>query len=139
MSLHDLCTRTHSDFTTRLTVNGQNLDQKEVSKLLGLWITEDLSWSRNCQEICKKAFSRLSMITKLKYAGVSIDDLLDIYILFIRSITEYCAVVFHSSLTQEQSSKIEMIQKTCPRVILAEMLKCMLVTQRPWKCVGSRH
>ena len=114
-------TRTHSDFTTRLTVNGQNLDQKEVSKLLGLWITEDLSWSRNCQEICKKAFSRLSMITKLKYAGVSIDDLLDIYILFIRSITEYCAVVFHSSLTQEQSRKIEMIQKTCLRVILAEM------------------
>jgi hypothetical protein len=88
--------RKHTDFATRLTINDQNLDQKTVTKLLGLWITEDLSWSRNCQEICKKAFSRLSMITKLKYVGVSVDDLLDIYILFIRSVTEYCAVAFHS-------------------------------------------
>ena len=51
------------------------------------------------------------MLTKLKYAGVRIEDLLDIYILFIRSVTEYCAVVFHSSLTIEQSNKLEMIQK----------------------------
>ena len=61
------------------------------------------------------------MITKLKYAGVSMEDLLDIYILFIRSITEYCAVAFHSSLTQEQSNKLEMIQKTCLKVILGDM------------------
>ena len=46
------------------------------------------------------------------------DDLLDIYILFIRSVTEYCAVVFHSSLTQEDSRKLEQIQKTCLKVIL---------------------
>ena len=87
---------------------------------MGLWITEDLSWSRNCQEICKKAFSRLSKITKLKYVGVSVDDLLDIYILFISSVTSYCAVAFHSSLTEEQCSKLE-IQKTCLKVILGEM------------------
>ena len=113
--------RTHTEFATRLKINGQNIDQKAVTKLLGLWISEDLSWSRNCQEICKKAFSRLSMITKLKYAGVSMEDLIDIYILFIRSITEYCAVAFHSSLNQEQSNKLEMIQKTCLKVILGDM------------------
>ena len=91
-----------------------------MSKLLGIWITEDLSWAKNCQEICKKAFSRLSMITKLKYVGVSIEDLLDIYILFIRSVTEYCAVAFHSSLTKEQSEKLEKIQKTSLKVMLGE-------------------
>ena len=53
--------------------------------------------------------------------GVNIDDLLDIYILYIRSITEYCSVVFHSSLTTELSNKLERIQKTCLRVILADM------------------
>ena len=52
-----------TDFATRLTLNGNNLDRTKVTKLLGLWISEDLTWSRNCQEICKKAFSRLSMIT----------------------------------------------------------------------------
>ena len=79
-----------------------------------------MSWSRNCQEICVKAYSRLSMITKLKYVGVSREDLLDIYILFIRSVTEYCAVSFHSSLTGQQSDKLEKIQKTCLKVIMGE-------------------
>ena len=60
------------------------------------------------------------MIPNLKYVGVSIEDLLDIYILFIRSVTEYCSVVFHSSLTQEQSDKIEKIQKTSLKIILGD-------------------
>ena len=112
--------RIKSDFTTRLTINNTTLERLEVTKILGVWISADLSWSRNCVEICKRAFSRLSMVTKLKYAGVSLQDLLDIYILFIRIVTEYCAVVFHSSLTVEQSRKLEMIQKTCLKVILGE-------------------
>ena len=61
------------------------------------------------------------MITKLKYVGVSVEDLLDIYILFIRSVTEYCSVSFHSSLNQEQSKKLEIIQKTVLKVILGDM------------------
>ena len=40
--------------------------------------------------------------------------------LYIRSVTEYCSVSFHSSLTQEQSKKLERIQKTCLKVILGE-------------------
>ena len=39
------------------------------------------------------------------------DDLLTIYKLFIRIVTEYCNVVFHSSLTQELTGKIENIKK----------------------------
>ena len=84
-------------------------------------VSDDLSWSRHCQEICKKAYSRMSMLTKLKYVGVRFEDLIDIYILYIRSLTEYCSVSFHSSLTVEQSNKIERIQKTCQKVILLIM------------------
>ena len=60
------------------------------------------------------------MLTKLKYVGVEIEDLLTIYILFIRSCTEYCSVVFHSRLTVEQNSSLERIQKTCLKIILNE-------------------
>ena len=56
-----------------------------------------------------------------KYVGVSQEDLVNIYILFIRSITEYCAVSFHSSLTKAQSDKLEKIQKTCLKVILGDL------------------
>ena len=57
------------------------------------------------------------MVTKLKYAGVCHE----IYVLFIRSVTEYCSVAFHSSLTVEQSNKLEQIQKVCLKIILGDM------------------
>jgi hypothetical protein len=113
--------RSEEQFATRLTMNKVKLDQVHESKLLGLYISDDLSWSRQCREICIKAYSRLQMITKLKYVGTKTEDLLDIYILYIRSIAEYCSVVFHSSLTNELSEKLERIQKTCLRVILGDM------------------
>ena len=110
--------RSEENFATRLKLNNAKLDRISVTKLLGVWISEDLSWEKNTKEICIKAFSRLSMITKLKYVGVPTEDLLDIYILFIRSCTEYCAVAFHSSLTQDQTIQLERIQKVCLKVIL---------------------
>ena len=113
--------RSGEQFTTRLSVKGTVIDRIRESKILGLWISDTLSWARNCTEICKQAYSRLAMITRLKYVGVAIEDLLDIYKLFIRSVTEYCSVVFHSRLTQEQSEKLERIQKACLRVILGDM------------------
>ena len=119
-SKYMIFTRSKQPFTTRLTMDGDNLERISVTKLLGVWISEDMSWSRNCREICRKAFSRLSMITKLKYVGICEEDLVDIYVLFIRSVAEYCSVSFHSSLTQEQTRKLEGIQKTCVRVILGE-------------------
>ena len=113
-------TRTKQEFATRLFLNENKLDQISVSKLLGIWISEDLSWSKNTKEICIKSYSRISMITKLKYVGVGIDDLVNIYILFIRSCVEYCSVVFHSSLTMEQGVDLERIQKVCLKVMLGE-------------------
>ena len=112
--------RSNENFATRILINGNLIERRSASKLLGMWISDDLSWSKNCQEICKMAYSRLSLITKLKYVGVQTEDLIEIYILFIRSVTEYCSVVYHSSLTVEQSDKLEKIQKTCLKVILGD-------------------
>ena len=104
----------------RPVCNDKTLDQVKVTKLLGVWISEDLSWTRNCQEICKKAFSRLNILSKLKYAGMKTSDLLNIYIMHIRSVTEYCSTVFHSSLSSEQEKKLETIQKASLKIILGQ-------------------
>ena len=114
-------TRSKTQFSTRLAINNQALEKISATKMLGLWISEDLSWSKNCKNICQKAYSRMSMLTKLKYVGVELEDLLEIYILFIRSVAEYCSVVFHSTLTKEETYKIEKIQKTSLKVILGVM------------------
>ena len=49
------------------------------------------------------------------------EDLLEIYTLYIGSVTEYCLVAFHSSLNGEQSQTLERIQRTCLRIILGDM------------------
>ena len=111
-------TRSKAEFVTRLTVNSCKLKQVKVAKILGVWVSEDLSWAKNCQEISKKAYSRIKMLSKLKYAGLKMADLVNIYILHIRSVTEYCSSSFHSSLTSEQDKKLETIQKVLLKVIM---------------------
>ena len=112
--------RSQSDFVTRLHLNNSKIEQVPTAKIVGVWLQSNLKWDRNTKELTIKAFSRISMITKLKYVGVGTDDLMDIYKLYIRSIVEYCSVVWHSSLTEELSRKLEMVQKICLRVILGD-------------------
>ena len=42
------------------------------------------------------------------------------FTLGVRSVLEYCSVVWQSSLTQELSSSLEMVQKTCLKIILGD-------------------
>ena len=57
--------RSKEKFSRRLKVNGENLERISAMQLLGVWISEDLTWDKNCREICQKVYSRLSLITKL--------------------------------------------------------------------------
>ena len=49
--------RSKEKFSTRLKVNGENLERISAMQLLGVWISEDLTWDKNCRENCQKAYS----------------------------------------------------------------------------------
>ena len=115
--------RSDTEFATRLSLNSKTLDRVEAVKLVGVWVDTWLDWERNTSEICKKAYARLTMLTKLKYAGVNTEDLVNVYILFIRSTLEYCSVLWHSTITSDQAQSIERVQKTCLKVILGKEYK----------------
>ena len=112
--------RSKHQFNTRLNLNGIMLERKSVVKVLGIWLQEDLKWDTQVKQICIKAYSRVQILSKLKYAGIVTHDLLDIFKLFIRSVCEYCSVVYHISLTCHQIQKLESIQKTCLKIILGD-------------------
>ena len=111
-------THARQKFSTRLTLNNKLLERKKFTKIVGVYLQDSGKWSKNTREILKKAYKRVGMLTKLKYAGVCRKDLIDIYIKFIRSVTEYCCVAWHSSLTQKQSNSLESIQSICLKIIL---------------------
>ena len=112
--------RAQADFNTRLEIDGTKPEQVHEVKLLGVLLTDDLKFERNTQDICKRAFARLSMITKSKYVGVPLENLIDVYKLFIQSLLEYYCVSWHSSLTQAQTDDIERVQRTSLKVILGQ-------------------
>ena len=60
----------------------------------------------------------MSILTKLKYAGLSRTKLVHIFSLFVRSYTEYCSVAWHDSLTQQQTNAIERLQIVSLKIIL---------------------
>ena len=101
--------RSREDYATRLTINSTDIDRKKVTKLLGVWLEESGKWDVNTKEILKKAYARVSMLTKLKYAGVNTEELLHNYKQFVRVMLEYCSVAWHSSLSEQQSCSLRVI------------------------------
>ena len=113
-------TRSHQDFATRLTLNNKLIKRQKYVKLLGVWLQEDGGWGKQVKETCKKAFARMSFLSKLRYAGVEQKDLIHNYKQFIRRALEYCSVAIHSSLTESQSNSLERCQAVALRIILQD-------------------
>ena len=95
----------------------------EKTRLLGTILTKDLKWDLNISTIVRKANARMELLRRVAGFGTPAEDLKEIYILFIRSILEQSATVWHSSLTQENKDDLERVQKTALKVILQDNYK----------------
>ena len=100
--------------------NCEPLEVIHEVRLLGVTITSNLSWQAHVDDISKRATSKLWVLVRFKALGGSIPQLLQVYQTRVRSTLEFASPVFHSSLTLEQSKKIEMVQKKAFAVILGK-------------------
>ena len=110
-------------FTTRLQVKNKNVEVLKSTKLLGTILLDDLTWDLNTRSIVKKANARMELLRKVAGFGTPVEDLKTIYVLFVRSILEQSATVWHSSLTEENSSDLERVQKSAIKIIFQEQFK----------------
>ena len=111
-------------FRTRLHISNSLIEQVNETRLLGVVISDDLSWKSNTKILVRKANSRMIIIRKLLEFEVKTEDLLTIYILFIRSIIEQSSVVWSSSLTCDEMASFERIQKIALRLIFGPKYGC---------------
>ena len=58
------------------------------------------------------------MLHKLYDFGLKVEEMVNIYILYIRSILETSAVVWHSSITNAEEMELERVQTVALRIIL---------------------
>ena len=107
-------------FTTNISHNGDDMEIINETKLLGTVITDDLKWHRNTEEIIKRANARMRILHKIAEFSAPTEDMVQIYISYIRSILEQSCAIWHSGLTQEDTQDLERVQKSALRIILKE-------------------
>ena len=110
-----------NDFLPQLNFPG--CDPLEViyeTRLLGVIITSNLSWSAHVNDMTKRATQKLWVLIRFKALGGTTDQLVTVYQTRVRSTLEFAAPVFHSGLTQVQSRQIESVQKKACAVILGK-------------------
>ena len=105
-------------FNTRLSLENKILEEVIETRLLGVVINNKLTWNSNTEAIVKKAYKRMMILHNLFKFGLPMDEMVNIYILYIRSILETSAVVWHSSLTKKERNEIERVQKVALKIIL---------------------
>ena len=103
-------------FLTRpLQLSGTTIQRVSTCKILGVHISEDLTWNIHTDYVVKKSNKRLSTI--LKNAGVATEDLVEIHCSFVRSVLEYAPPNW-SDLPDYLASDVESIQKRALKIIL---------------------
>ena len=107
-------------FNTRLKIEETTIEQVHETRLLGLVLRDDLSWISNTHAITKRAYARMIILRNLYSFNIPVPDLVQLYILYIRSIVEQSAVVWHSSITKGEQKDIERVQKVALRIILKD-------------------
>ena len=107
-------------FTTRLSVNNQPLQVINSTRLLGTIIQDNLCWDLNTAELVRKGNARMELLRRVASFGTNYEELKNIYTLFVRSLLEQSATVWHSLLTEENKNDLERVQKTALKVILGE-------------------
>ena len=86
-------------------------------KLLGVYISEDLSWNVHIEHIVKKANKRLYALRALKKSGLTIKQLVEVYCSIVRSVLEYACPVWEA-LPKYLDDAIDSVQKRALCIIL---------------------
>ena len=111
-------------FQIRLNENKENIDVVDKFKLLGTIITNDLKWNKNTEYLTKKAWKCMQLLNNAAKFTSQKNDLKSIYTTFIRPVLEQSSPVWSSSLTEENSTDIERVQKTAIKIIMGKKYNC---------------
>ena len=94
----------------RISVEGKALDIVSHAKILGMTVSNNLLWNDHINEVIRKSNKRLYFIVLLKRARVPVEDIIMFYCTCIRHILEYCAPVFHHSLSKYLNDDLDRVQ-----------------------------
>ena len=89
------------------------------TKLLGLTVQSDLGWQTQINNMVSKASRRLYMLSCLRGFGAQADDLVSVYMGYVRPICEYAAPVWHSNIIVDSLNNLSAFKRELVASFLA--------------------
>ena len=104
-----------------LVIEGSPLEVVDSFKLLGVNLSNDLSWNIHVSNITAKASKRLYALRIPKRHGIPVKNLITIFCSLIRPVLEYACQIWHSSLPIMLSDQIKHIQKRALKIVFPHL------------------
>ena len=100
-----------------LDADGERIGCQGSFKALGMRFSDRPTVDAHVEYMERSVRSRLWTIRNLKNSGFTEEELVKVFTTIIRPVLEYAAVVYHSSLTDEQDERLEGLQNTALKMI----------------------
>ncbi|PFX20773.1 putative RNA-directed DNA polymerase from transposon BS [Stylophora pistillata] len=104
-----------------IMVGGSLVEQVPSFKLLGVHVSEDLTWTVHIDWLVKRANRRMFALRQLRKCGVPPKDIVAVYCALVRSILEYASAVF-ADLPKYLDNALEDVQKRALSIIWPDLL-----------------
>ena len=104
-------------FTTDIQLQNESLEIVDMKRILGVYLTSNLKWDKQVDVLIKSANIRMKWLHAAKKFTDDRKILKQLYTIYIRSILENAATVWHSGLTQGNIEDLERLQKSSLKVI----------------------
>ena len=122
-----------------IIIDSTPVERVDHTKLLGLWISSDLTWAKHVEEITKKASSRLYLLSQAKHASLSTNDRIDLYKSLVRPVVEYACPVWHPGLPKYLERSLESIQVRALRAVFPEHTYCDALSEAGLPSLADRR
>ena len=100
-----------------ISIEGEHIEKVPAARVLGVTVSQDLTWNQHVSKIVSKANQRLFLLRQCKRCNMSTRDMIDLYSCKVRSILEYGCQVWHPRLPKYLHKDIEQLQHRALRMI----------------------
>ncbi|RXN23579.1 RNA-directed DNA polymerase from mobile element jockey-like protein [Labeo rohita] len=109
--------RRHSTDLAPLYINGECVERVHTFRFLGVFISDNISWTVNTTAIIKKAQQRLYFLRVLRKHNLGSSLLLTFYRVSIESLLTYCITVWYGSCTMADRERLQRVVKAAQKII----------------------
>ena len=100
-----------------LSVKGQEVEQVESFKFLGVHISNTIGWDVNITTTCKKAQQRLYFLRQLKKFKISTAVMIQFYRSIIESVLTFSITAWYGAASARDKRKLNRVVKTASRIV----------------------